>query len=112
MKKIRTQDDIPHYVDASKCRGKRAKAVARMADFTWWLFKHRNHVVTYGFVTKMQNGLHSLGGGTILKENKTIDDVVRECKAYVAKHPKLTEIYVNGGNGEDRPGIPVYHVTI
>lgn len=53
MKKIRTQDDIPHYVDASKCRGKRAKAVARMADFTWWLFKHRNYVVTYGFVTKM-----------------------------------------------------------
>ena len=110
------QEKIPHYVDPSTIKSKFANTIARMADYAWWLMKHRNHVVDLGFVYK--DG--ALGGGTLLSRHlndsdKSLDDVVSDCTAYVdmtAKGGKLRTIYVNGGNGEDRPGIPIYTVTL
>ena len=109
-----TKDQIPHYVDPSTIKSKFAKAIARMADYAWWLMKHRNYVVGLGFDYK--DG--ALGGGTLLKRHhdysdKSLDEVVSDCTAYVernAKGGKLRTIYVNGGNGEDRPEIPIYTV--
>lgn len=112
------QEKIPHYVDPSTIKSKHAAAVARMADYVWWLMNHRNFVVGLGF--EFTDG--ALGGGTILKMRqdhsyKTIDEVVAECLNYVTyntsqRGQKLRTIYVNGGNGEDRPGIPVYRVEL
>lgn len=113
------QEKIPHYVNPSTLKSKHAVAVARMADYVWWLMNHRNYVVGLGF--EFTDG--ALGGGTILKMHqdhsfKNIDEVVAECMQYVkyntthsGRH-KLRTIYVNGGNGEDRPGIPVYRVEL
>ena len=103
------QEKIPHYVDPSTIKSKFANTIARMADYAWWLMKHRNHVVDLGFDYK--DG--ALSGGTLLA--KSLDDVVSDCTAYVernAKGGKLRTIYVNGGNGEDRPGIPIYTVAL
>ena len=112
------QEKIPHYVDPSTVKSKHAVAVARMADFTWWLMNHRNFVIGLGF--EFTDG--ALGGGTILKMHqdrsfKTLDQVIAECLKYVTyntsqRGQKLRTIYVNGGNGEDRPGIPVYRVEL
>ena len=112
------QEKIPHYVDPSTIKSKHAVAVARMADYTWWLMNHRNFVIGLGF--EFTDG--ALGGGTILKMHhdrsfKTLDQVVAECLEYVKYNTKrgrqkLRTIYVNGGNGEDRPGIPVYRVEL
>lgn len=112
------QEKIPHYVDPSTIKSKHAAAVARMADYVWWLMNHRNYVVGLGF--EFTDG--ALDGGTILKMHhdrsyKTIDEVVAECLNYVTyntsqRGQKLRTIYVNGGNGEDRPGIPVYRVEL
>lgn len=112
------QEKIPHYVDPSTIKSKHAAAVARMADYVWWLMNHRNFVVGLGF--EFTDG--ALSGGTILKMRqdhsyKTIDEVVAECLNYVTyntsqRGQKLRTIYVNGGNGNDRPGIPVYRVEL
>ena len=120
MKKIRTSEDIPHYVDPTTIKSKKAVAIARMADFTWWLFNHRNDIVSYGFTVRYKDGLAGLFGGEIIKtpygrkNPLTIDEVVKTCKEYVDRRRggKLEEIAVNGGNGEDRPGIPIYYVKI
>ena len=37
------QGKIPHYVDPSTIKSKFAKTIARMADYAWWLMKHRNY---------------------------------------------------------------------
>lgn len=103
------QEKIPHYVDPSTIKSKFANAIARMADYAWWLMKHRNYVVDLGFA--YNDG--ALGGGSLLK--KSLDEVVSDCKAYVEKNAKggnLRAVYVNGGNGNDRPGIPVYRVGL
>lgn len=113
------QEKIPHYVDPSTIKSKHAVAVARMADYVWWLMNHRNYVIGLGFI--YSDG--ALSGGTILKMHgdysfKNIDEVVDECLEYVkyntthsGRH-KLRTICVNGGNGEDRPGIPIYRVEL
>lgn len=104
------QEKIPHYVDPSTIKSKFANAIARMTDYAWWLMKHRNYVVDLGFVYK--DG--ALGGGSLLVK-KSIDEVVSDCKAYVemnAKSGNLRAVYVNGGNGNDRPGILAYRVGI
>ena len=111
-----SKEKIPHYVDPSTIKSKFANAIARMADYAWWLMKHRNYVIGLGFDYK--DG--ALGGGTLLKRHhdysdKSLDEVVSDCTAYVernAKGGKLRTIYVNGGNGEDRPEIPIYTVTL
>lgn len=120
------QEKIPHYVDPSTIKSKFANTIARMADYAWWRMKHRNHVVVLGFyewwLMKHRNHVvdlgfdykdGALGGGTLLA--KSLDGVIADCTAYVdmtAKGGKLRTIYVNGGNGEDRPGIPIYTVTL
>ena len=113
------QEKIPHYVDPSTIKSKHKVAVARMADYVWWLMNHRNYVIGLGF--EFSDG--ALSGGTILKmyqdySFKNLDAVVDECLSYVKYNTtrrgsqKLRTIYVNGGNGEDRPGIPVYRVEL
>lgn len=108
------QEKIPHYVDPSTVDSKYSKSVARMADFVWWLFNHKNSVVGIGL--RYNNG--ALGGTTILKAHNgwskplmTLNELVDECNRIVAK-PNLKTVYVNGGNGEDRPGIPIYSVDV
>lgn len=108
------QEKIPHYVDPSTVDSKYSKSVARMADFVWWLFNHKNSVVGIGL--SYDNG--ALGGTTILKAHNgwskplmTLKELVDTCKRIVARS-NLKTVYVNGGNGEDRPGIPIYTVDV
>jgi hypothetical protein len=119
MEETMNQEKIPLYVDPSTIKSKFANAIARMADYAWWLMKHRNYVIGLGF--DFTDG--ALSGGTILKMHqdysfKTIGEVVDECLKYVTYNTtqrgrqKLRTIYVNGGNGKDRPGIPIYKVTL
>lgn len=105
---------IPHYADPSTITSKYSKSAARIADFVWWLFKHRNAVVGIGL--EYTDG--SLGGTTILKAPNgwdkpllTLNELLNTCKELVSR-PNLKTVYVNGGNGEDRPGIPVYSVDV
>ena len=110
-----TQDSIPHYVDPTTIKGQHSVAIARFADFVWWLFKHRNAVVNIGFITKSKTGGNALSGTTLLRDDlDTLDKLVAACTTHVQKLAKegLTTIAVNGGNGEDRAGIPIYNVYI
>lgn len=111
-------ENIPHYTDPTTIKSKYSKAVARFADFVWWLFKHRNYVVNIGLGA--HKGLtNGLGGTTLLRsELPTLQDVIAKCKATVESRCPykdgwtLDRVYVNGGNGEDRPGIPIYTVDV
>lgn len=108
------QEKIPHYVDADAINSNYSKSIARVADFVWWLFKHRNNVVEIGLV--YNDG--SMGGTSILKAHHgwdkplmTLNEVVDTCKRIV-NLPSLKTVYVNGGNGEDKPRIPIYTVDV
>lgn len=107
-------ENIPHYTDPTTIKSNFSKSAARIADFVWWLFKHRNAVVGIGL--RYSDG--SLGGTTILKAHHgwdkplmTLSELVERCKQIVSR-PNLKTVYVNGGNGEDKPGIPIYTVDV
>jgi len=74
-------EKIPHYVDPSTFKSKRAKNIARVSDFVWWLMKHNNYVVDVGF--EFPDG--GICGSCFLKMRydhsfKTHEEVVSDCQ--------------------------------
>ena len=119
MKKI---FEVPHYV---KDRTKYGEANSRVADYIWWLFNHRNEVVSLGATWSREGSLDQIGSAGEYFKTGILDERVWETpdeladsverKLYCLKGRtrdwKLKSIAVNGGNGADRPNIPVYHVN-
>lgn len=120
MKKI---FEVPHYV---KDRTKYGEANSRVADYIWWLFNHRNEVVSLGATWSRKGSLDQIGNAGEYFKTGILDERVWETpdeladaverKLYCLKGRtrgwKLKTISVNGGNGADRPNIPVYHVNL
>ena len=119
MKKI---FEVPHYV---KDRTKYGEANSRVADYIWWLFNHRNEVVSVTGTLKRKGSLNALVMIKDFWKTGIVDDLVYETPEELAagvnkniekfrkrnKGWTLATVSVNGGNGEDRPNIPVYHVN-
>ena len=108
-------EKIPHYVDPSTFKSKRAKNIARVSDFVWWLMKHNNYVVDVGF--EFPDG--GICGSCFLKMRhdhsfKTHEEVVSDCQfrleSIIKMHGKIRTAYVYGGNGVDRLDRPCYTV--
>ena len=111
---------MKNYLDGititSKFSPKYNETIRDFANKVIWLQQHRNYVVGLGF--RYSDG--SLGGGTIITHNKGVDkkpaEILAECvKIFddrMSREDTLSRIAVNGGNGADRPNIPIYHVEI
>ena len=100
---------------ASKFSPKYNETIRDFANKVIWLQHHRNYVVNLGFI--YNNG--DLGGGTIITHNNGVNkkpaEILADCiKIFDRKmeFATLSRIAVNGGNGADRPNIPIYHIDV
>lgn len=112
---------MKNYLDGititSKFSPKYDEIIRDFANKVIWLQHHRNYIVSLGFI--YSDG--SLSGSTITTHKDGIlkppAEILDECiKLFdtVIDDPTatLSRIAVNGGNGADRPNIPIYYIYI
>ncbi len=110
---------MKNYLDGvtitSKFSPKHDETIRDFANKVIWLQRHRNGIVDLGLI--YSDG--SLGGDSIITHNNGVDKKPAEILAECVKifddsmaSDTLTRIAVNGGNGADRPNIPIYHVDV
>ena len=113
---------MKNYLDGititSKFSPKYDGIIRDFANKVIWLQHHRNYIVSLGFL--YSDG--SLRGGTIITHNngliKQPAEILAECirifdeMANDDPTATLSRIAVNGGNGADRPNIPIYYMYI
>lgn len=111
---------MKNYLDGvtitSKLSPKYNETIRDFANKVIWLQRHRNGIVGLGFI--YSDG--SLGSDEIITHNNGVDkkpaEILAECIEIfddrMTGSDTLSRIAVNGGNGADKPNIPIYHVDI